>query len=355
MTTLTAVITAYNEEESLGDTIESLMGQTEPADRLMVVDDGSTDGTREVALSYGVECVTCETNQGSKSKALNYVLHDIDTDLVFPADADTLLAPDYFERIKKPFADPEVSIAGGYVQTRFTNSVAEKGRSMEYVSGQHLRKPIQMGLNSPIVSPGCNSALRVSYLKNAGGIPSRTLVEDMDYTWTEQIAGRKAAYVTDAVAYTIDPPDFQMLGKQLKRWMGGFLQCAKVNFKDLWQKPALAVWVLVGVADMIIAPLFLVAPIAMILLMLNGLMAFSSGPGITIITITSMQFLFTVGPLVYGCLKRGIPLRRIILWIPQMFANQLFCFYCSGRAVINELVLVPLGFTKGLTVWEKGH
>ena len=190
--TVTVIVPAYNEEHGLPATLESLLRQTEPPDEIIVVDDCSLDRTREVALSYGVTCVTPPQNLGSKARAQNYALPMCTTDLVLPVDADTVLADDYVELIKQPFADDEVTIAAGCVLTRFTRTPTERGRAIEYLFGFHWHRPIQNKVNSPMVCSGCCSAFRRETLAAAGGFPERTIVEDMDYTWTQQIAGRKA-------------------------------------------------------------------------------------------------------------------------------------------------------------------
>ena len=51
--TVTAVIPTYNRARLLGRAIESVLGQTRPVDELIVIDDGSTDETREVVARYG--------------------------------------------------------------------------------------------------------------------------------------------------------------------------------------------------------------------------------------------------------------------------------------------------------------
>jgi len=111
---ISIVVPAYNEELGLSDTIESLLVQTEKADRVIVVDDCSTDRTREMALGYpGVECLTPPENLGSKARAQNYALEFVETDLLLPVDGDTILSENYLQAIKEPFVqDDNVTIAG---------------------------------------------------------------------------------------------------------------------------------------------------------------------------------------------------------------------------------------------------
>ncbi|MCP9976429.1 glycosyltransferase [Actinomadura madurae] len=110
--TLAVIVPAHNEEEGLPATLESLLRQTVPADQIIVVDDGSTDRTSQVAAAYpGVTVLRPPANLGSKAKAQNYALPYCRTRLVLPVDADTVLADDYIERVKPEFNDPQVAIA----------------------------------------------------------------------------------------------------------------------------------------------------------------------------------------------------------------------------------------------------
>ncbi|WP_433337295.1 glycosyltransferase family 2 protein [Spirillospora sp. CA-294931] len=120
--TLTAIVPAHNEEHGLPATLASLQAQTVPPDEIIVVDDASTDRTGEVARAHNVTVLRPPRNLGSKAKAQNYALPHITTDLVLAVDADTVLAPDYIARLKPAFDDPEVAIASGNVQTRFTRT-----------------------------------------------------------------------------------------------------------------------------------------------------------------------------------------------------------------------------------------
>ncbi|MGW2630956.1 glycosyltransferase family 2 protein, partial [Streptomyces chattanoogensis] len=176
MHTITVIVPAHNEEEGLPATLESLARQTVPADRILVVDDASTDRTGEVAASHGVTVLRPPHNLGSKAKAQNYALPHCTTDLVLAVDADTVLAPDYIETVLPVFDDPGVSVAAGTVRTRHTRTVWERGRSTEYLFGFHWHRPIQARANSPMVCSGCCSVFRRDDLVAFGGFPERTIV-----------------------------------------------------------------------------------------------------------------------------------------------------------------------------------
>ena len=114
--TLTVVIPAHNEEACLAETLEALLKQSVPPERIVVFDDGSTDNTAQIARGYPVELIQNPVASGTKSRALNNVLPSCDTDLVMNVDADTMLGPDFIAKIKAPFTDPNVAVAAGNVQ-----------------------------------------------------------------------------------------------------------------------------------------------------------------------------------------------------------------------------------------------
>src|SRR5262245_19245 len=71
---ITVIVPAYNEAESIADTIASLLSQTLSPNEIIVVDDCSTDGTGDVARSLGVTVLRPPKNTGSKAGAQTYSL-----------------------------------------------------------------------------------------------------------------------------------------------------------------------------------------------------------------------------------------------------------------------------------------
>src|SRR5438067_6626293 len=124
--TVTVVVPAHNEEEGLPATLEALLSQTCRPHRIIVADDCSTDRTGEVAARYPVSVIRSDESRG-KAWALTSALGLAETDLLLVVDGDTVLAPDFVERIIKPFDDPEVALAAGYVQPKRVHSPSERG------------------------------------------------------------------------------------------------------------------------------------------------------------------------------------------------------------------------------------
>src|ERR687896_1952075 len=86
---LTVIVPAYNEAETLADTVRSLKRQTVSPDQILVVDDCSTDATSEIAESLGVAVLRPPENTRSKAGAQAFSLDFVDTRLGVAGDADT--------------------------------------------------------------------------------------------------------------------------------------------------------------------------------------------------------------------------------------------------------------------------
>jgi len=347
--TVTVIVPAYNEEAVIRDTLDALMQQTDRPERIIVVDDCSQDNTGPVAREYGVEVLRPPRNLGSKAKAQNYALPYCATDLVLPVDADTILGADYVERIKRPFEDPRVVIAAGNVQTKVTRTVTERGRSIEYLYGFHFYRPIQNRAGAPVVCSGCCSAFRREVLVASGGFPERTIVEDFDWTATQQIAGNKAVYVAAAEAWAADPETIRYLRKQMNRWMSGFFQNMRLHFWPAWRhKPMLAFWYSLAIAEILMLPLWWGGPLLWVYVWHDPFMR-------TFEWWLALQLAVNIPVLMYAAVRRRVNPLTVLVNFPLVYVNGAVNSFYAWKGMIVELVLVPCGIARGLTVYEKGR
>jgi N-acetylglucosaminyltransferase len=348
--TLTVVVPARNEAAGLPETLDALMKQTVAPERIIVVDDGSTDGTLEVAAGYPVEIVRKDVACGTKSRVVNYVLPEIDTDLVMNVDGDTILCNDFIERIKVPFVDPKVAVAAGIVQVWNPKGLFQKSREIEYLLGQHLYRPLQNMWTSPTVCPGCACAFRRDLLSDAGGFPDETIAEDMDYTWQTMIAGYRAVYVAGAECYVIDPKNAQQLKTQLWRWLSGYFQCVRIHWKEIIRrKKVLTLIVLASIVDVFMLPVLLATPFILSATLGSRLIETIA------VAWLSTDLLVTVPVVLTGAVRRGINPAWALVNIPLIWVNRSFNFYYGAKALLWEMLLVPLGWKTSLSSFEKGH
>ena len=95
------VINNYNLERFLGAAVESVLSQVEPPDEILVVDDGSTDGSRARLATYGSNVrVIHQENQG-QAGAFNTGLANVTSDVVMILDADDLLLPSAVGNVRR--------------------------------------------------------------------------------------------------------------------------------------------------------------------------------------------------------------------------------------------------------------
>ncbi|MCU0299377.1 MAG: glycosyltransferase family 2 protein [Candidatus Nanopelagicales bacterium] len=226
---VTVIVPAYNERSTIANCLEGLSQQTYPHVDVLVVDDGSTDDTSEVAERAGVALdsrvpinVTRKGN-GGKASALNYGVLMTAADVVVCVDADSVLAPDAIARIVEPFADPSVGAVGGMVKVANSRTVLGRQQAMEYIAGLTLQRAAFAELDSVQVLSGAISAFRRDVLKGFGGYSRDTIVEDFDITVAVQASGHRVVLHPEAVAYTEGPLNLGDLSKQRYRWtFGGF-------------------------------------------------------------------------------------------------------------------------------------
>ena len=223
-----ALVAAYNEATVIARTLSSLLASRDVDVRVIVVDDGSTDGTgavveREFGADPRVRLV--RKANGGKASALNVALSLSEAEIVVGVDADTQLAPDALSVLLRPFADPKVGAVAGNVKVGNRTRLVTRWQSLEYITSQNVDRRAMSRLNAITVVPGAIGGYRAAALRAVGGYRSDTLAEDMDLTWRLRRAGWAAVNAGAAHAYTEAPDTLRALMKQRFRWTFGTLQC----------------------------------------------------------------------------------------------------------------------------------
>jgi glycosyltransferase involved in cell wall biosynthesis len=111
---ISLIIPAYNAEEYLADAIQSALGQTQCAKEILVVDDGSTDRTADVAASFGAPVRILRQENLGVSAARNLGIRSASCPWLAFLDSDDVMAPDRLEVQQQAFSSrPELEIALG--------------------------------------------------------------------------------------------------------------------------------------------------------------------------------------------------------------------------------------------------
>lgn len=147
------VTPARDEERTIALTIESMLAQTVRPLRWVIVNDGSTDRTREIVSGYlaaypWIELVD-RANRGHRALGGGVVdtfdegfarVRDLAWDYVVKLDADLSFEPGYFEGLLRRFeADPTLGMASGK-----TFLVEHGVKSLEWCPDEHVRGPAKM-------------------------------------------------------------------------------------------------------------------------------------------------------------------------------------------------------------------
>ena len=225
---VTVIIAAFNEETVIARTIDSALKSRYPIDEIIVIDDGSTDGTSQAVLDSfegnpKVRLVTREN--GGKSAALNDGIQICRTELILSMDADTQVDQDAIGLLVRHFADDSVAAVAGNVRVGNQVNVLTQWQAVEYTTSQNIDRRAYALLNAITVVPGAIGAWRKSAVEAAGLYVSDTLAEDMDLTWRLRRLGYRLENEPMAFAYTEAPETFRAFFRQRFRWAYGTLQC----------------------------------------------------------------------------------------------------------------------------------
>lgn len=228
---LTVLIAARNEEAAIGDTVRSLAQQDyEGPLRVIVIDNGSTDHTIDVAraaaaeIGFEIEILT-ETTPG-KSYALNLGLANVTSSLVITVDADTLLQRSALRLLvaRLMSSPPAVRAVAGAVLVRNSRSTFwSRVQAWDYFLGIASVKRMQGLFQNTLVAQGAFSLYRCDAVREVGGWPD-AIGEDIVLTWKMINNGASVFFEPLAVAFTSAPESLKVLARQRSRWARGMIE-----------------------------------------------------------------------------------------------------------------------------------
>lgn len=180
---ISVIIPAYNEERYIAEAIESVLVQTYRDFELIVLDDGSSDRTREIALSYAERDsrvrVESHLNVGI-GPTLNRGFELAKNEWVAMLQGDDVMMPDRFERQLSFLAEhPELAAAGGWCKHIDSRGrIIAKGESplITFEAIENLYRA-----NEPVIINSSTAIVRKSVLQSIGGYRGKFRVnEDVD-------------------------------------------------------------------------------------------------------------------------------------------------------------------------------
>lgn len=242
------VVPAYNEAPVIESALRSLLQLDYPSYEIIVVDDGSADGTgdraRLLAGDYGRVSIRVLTRANAgKAAALNAGLAIARHRFVLCMDADSRLAPESLRVAMRHFRDPRVGAVAGNVKVVNRGTMWSALQALEYIEGLNLARRAQGFLHVVNIVPGPIGIFRREALLGVGGYDTDTFAEDADLTLKLLTAGWHITYESRAVAFTEAPEQLHDLIKQRYRWTRGILQALRKRSHWLGSpRRSLAVW-----------------------------------------------------------------------------------------------------------------
>jgi cellulose synthase/poly-beta-1,6-N-acetylglucosamine synthase-like glycosyltransferase len=335
---LTVAIPAHNDGKSVRGTIESVLRQTynrvHPI-KLILVNDGSTDNTREVMEEYRghpqVQAIYhTPVKTGRKAAAAMIAFADVDTELFLALDGDGVLSDDAVEKSITRFSNPKVQMVAGCVMAQNHGTFFERARTGEYLSAFATVKPAQDRLFGILIASGCFSIIKSETLREVGGYQTRTLGEDLDLTLAMHEHHKKVVYAGDAVCTVVDPKTRQNFEDQITRWFTSYIQCMRVHGWKAFRKPLIGLAFYGYFIWSFISPFFLIVLLTVVLKSLP----------LSLITFFAMWALVVWLPMYVKAIQMKMNLWTVTKCLLPMFAAQYVNIWCFYKVFLREFGLV---------------
>lgn len=240
------VVPSHNEEDHIGQCLKSIFDCDYTANNMevIVVDDGSTDGTlkkvekyREYAREHGKKLRIIEKGYTGKVHTLNTGLKHCKGSIIITVDSDVKLAQNAIKNIVIPFIENKnVGAATGYIEIEWDNAdphnfletFFSKCEFLEYLSSFNFERSYQSIIDSIYTMSGAFSAFRRKVIGNVGGYWPITVAEDMHVTMMLHDKKIPIVNVPEAVAFVDSITNFDSLYSQRVRWARGQLEVASM-------------------------------------------------------------------------------------------------------------------------------
>ena len=237
---ITIMIPAHNEERGIENAINSILGAEYNNKEIIVIDDGSTDNTYQIAKKYSdqnlLKLIHRNQASGSKAAALNYGSVYATGDLILCMDGDTVIEPQALHRIVGHFKDDDVVAVAGNVRIAGgdpgpnnlpVHNLLTKLQSYEYIVAMELgRRFSTLGFTTIVaIISGAFGVFRKNIFESVGKYDKDTITEDFDLTLKmlkrKDSAKNSIKFLGEAVAWTYCPSTLSSWIKQRERWAFG--------------------------------------------------------------------------------------------------------------------------------------
>ena len=222
------IIAAYNEEDSITDTIKALLKIEYPKEKkeIIIINDGSKDKTREIIQSFSEkhsEIKIINKENSGKADSLNKGIKIATGELIAVVDADSYPEKDSLNKMVGYFEDRQVAAVTSRVLVKNTKNFIERYQDFDYNVIAWTRKLLDF-IGSVYVTNGPLSVYRRDLVVKAGGFDPKNMTEDIEITWNLLSKGYKTKMSYSTKVYTTVPKTLNHWIKQRVRWNLGGLQ-----------------------------------------------------------------------------------------------------------------------------------
>ena len=236
------IIPVYNEAKILRQSFQSLLKLNYKNFEIIIVNDGSTDNTKEIAEEFvgyrqgeftQIKISLINKENGGKATALNVGIQYSTADFVLCMDGDSQLSSQSLKKGIRHFKDKCIGAVAGNVKVLNRKKFLADLQALEYIEGLNMARSAQSFVRAVNIIPGPIGLFRRNAIIQAGYYSSETFAEDADLTLKILAKGWKIYYEPRAISYTEAPSSFQQLLKQRYRWTRGIIQSIRKHKKLL--------------------------------------------------------------------------------------------------------------------------
>jgi len=317
---VSVLMPAYNEEAGIVESVRAMLALRYPALEVVVIDDGSSDGTLdrldevfdlvavprvqpgriplkgdvitvfESRLADGL--VVVQKRNGGRADALNVGIDFARSELICMVDADSILDPDALLHVVQPFLDdPENVVGSGGVVRVVNDKTVKSGRVVdvhmphkwlpriqvvEYLRAFLLGRTGWSRIGTLMIVSGAFGLFRRDLLFELGGLDTATIGEDAElvmrlhHLMRQQHREYKIVFVSEPVSWTEVPDTNAVLARQRRRWSRGLAEV-------LWKHRSVMLNPRYGRVGMLGAPYYLVFELLAPIVEIFGVLAVVAG------------------------------------------------------------------------------
>lgn len=370
---LSVVIGAHNEATVIRSTIRQISANRLADFELIVVDDGSVDGTGDLVIEeFGLTpaprrrplatlqhrpvtqawessdhriVLLRKESAGTKADAVNAGIAFASMPLIAITDADTVLNMDGLSRVARRFDDPQVHGVGGSLRVLNGTQLKEEGnpraqlpktwleriQAVEYMRAFVGSRSGWAEAGAMLIVSGGFGMYRRSTLLEVGGLDPSAIGEDFELTvrvqrhLAEQGQGGRVAFAPEAIAWTEVPATKKALESQRRRWHWGLMQ-------TLWRHKSMLLRPRYGAPAMLAMPFFWVFEFAAPFIELLGLVLLPIG------LITGNLVFITIFLMIVGTWLIGLAITVLNVVIDQLSSHRYTSWSETGKILLAAVV-----------------